>query len=396
VEELLIPADVQGRTRLLILQGSPFCNIDCEYCYLASRNDRQRMHHDLVECAISWVYRNGLAGDDLTIVWHAGEPLVLPPQWYDEAFARAKRAAPQGARIRQAIQTNGMLIDDAWCDLFLSHQVSVGVSLDGPASMHDSQRRTRSGKGTHSQVMSGIATLKRRRVPFHVIAVITEQTLAEPDAFVDFFLGNDLCELGINIEEIEGENRKSTLGQLGIERRFRAFFDHLVDRANASGRLSIREFWHAYGAILEPISLDGNEENTPFAIISVSADGRIFTFSPELLGQIDSVFGDFSIGRIDNTELADVLNEPRFKKLHSQIVVGIEACRRSCAYFSVCGGGAPANKLGELGDLGGTETLFCRLVKQEVTEAVLARLDFVLSQQRRSKLSPTAQAGSLG
>jgi len=341
------------------------------------------MQHDLVERAVNWVYRNGLAGDDLTIVWHAGEPLVLSPQWYSEAFARAGRAARDGARILQAMQTNGMLIDDAWCDLFLAHHVSIGVSLDGPASLHDARRRTRSGKGTHSQVMSGIATLKRRCVPFHVIAVIGEQTLAEPDAFVDFFIENDLRELGINIEEIEGENRKSTLEQPGIEQRFRAFFEHLLDRANASGRLSIREFWRACGAILEPISSDGNEENTPFTIISVSADGRIFTFSPELLGQTDPVFGDFSIGRIDHTELADILNEPRFKELHSQIIVGTEACRRSCAFFSVCGGGAPANKWGELGDLRGTETLFCRLVKQQVTEAVLTRLDFALSQQRR-------------
>ena len=40
-----------------------------------------------MRAAVRWVYDSGLASPDLTIVWHAGEPLVLPQGWYRDAFA---------------------------------------------------------------------------------------------------------------------------------------------------------------------------------------------------------------------------------------------------------------------------------------------------------------------
>jgi uncharacterized protein len=382
LEKLLTPADFGGRTRLLVLQGTPFCNIACDYCYLPGRDDRRRMDYGVLERAVRWLYRNGLAADDLTLVWHAGEPLVLPPSWYLEAFARASLAAPRGAHLRHAFQTNGILVNDDWCDLFLAHNVSVGLSLDGPAILHDARRKTRSGSGTHAAVMRGIEVLRRRAVPFHIIAVVTAATLNMPDAFVDFFLANDFSHVGINIEEIEGENGISSLADPGIEDRFRQFLEKVIDRANASGRLWIREFWNTCEAIMHPGFEAGNDENTPFAIVSISFDGRIATFSPELLGQTNSTFGDFIVGHVDRTELADILVNPCFQACCRSISQGIETCRTSCSYYPLCGGGAPANKMGEHGSFAVSETLFCRLVKQQVAEVVLARLDLALERHR--------------
>jgi uncharacterized protein len=382
LEKFLTPADLSGRTRLLVLQGTPFCNIACDYCYLPGRDDRRRMDYGVLERAVRWLYRNGLAADDLTLVWHAGEPLVLSPSWYVEAFARATLAAPCGARLRHAFQTNGILVNDRWCDLFLAHDVSVGVSLDGPAILHDARRKTRAGSGTHGAVMRGIEVLRRRGVPFHIIAVVTAATLDMPDAFVDFFLANDLSYVGINIEEIEGENGTSTLAGSGIEGRFRQFFEKVVDRANASGRLWIREFWRTCEVIMHPGLEAGNDENTPFSIVSVSFDGRIATFSPELVGQTNEEFEDFIVGHVDHAGLADILANPSFRACCRSIAAGIETCRTSCSYFPLCGGGAPANKMGERGSFAVSETLFCRLVKQQVAEVVLARLDLALERHR--------------
>ena len=55
----IAPADCAGRTRLLILQPTPFCNIDCEYCYLPARSDRHRMPFDIVESAVRFVFEKG-------------------------------------------------------------------------------------------------------------------------------------------------------------------------------------------------------------------------------------------------------------------------------------------------------------------------------------------------
>src|SRR5438105_2450700 len=73
---------VIGPIQLLILQPTPFCNIDCRYCYLPNRSDIRAMELDTVWETATKITAEGLLGESVTIVWHAGEPLTLPPQFY--------------------------------------------------------------------------------------------------------------------------------------------------------------------------------------------------------------------------------------------------------------------------------------------------------------------------
>ena len=371
-------ADCAGRTRLLILQSTPFCNIDCEYCYLPARNDRHRMSVDVVESAVRFVFDHGLAAPDFTVVWHSGEPLVLPVEWYRQAFASASRGAPAGMNLPHSIQTNGMLVDDAWCGFFQEHAVRVGVSLDGPAWLHDARRRTRSGRGTHARVMQGIDALRRNGVPFHVICVIGAQSLDAVDELVDFFIAEGIRDVGFNIEEIEGVNRSSTLQQSDIDARFRRFFGHLLDRAQAADPpLAVREREELLATLRHPSfgKLTHNSQNEPFGFISISSRGGIYTFSPELAGLSDPQYGDMAIGQLPGADLASVLTAPAFQRMWSDIEAGTAMCRKTCAYFDLCLGGAPVNKLAELGTFVGSETLHCRLSHQAIADSVLLKLE---------------------
>jgi sulfatase maturation enzyme AslB (radical SAM superfamily) len=81
-------ADV-AKVKLLILQATSFCNIDCRYCYLADRSAKRRMSADTLEALISALIRDELLGDEITINWHAGEPLVVGVDFYRQAAAAA-------------------------------------------------------------------------------------------------------------------------------------------------------------------------------------------------------------------------------------------------------------------------------------------------------------------
>src|SRR5262245_43455592 len=72
---------------LLILQPTPFCNIDCDYCYLPDRQKTARMPMEVVGAAVDQVHRSGLVRHDYTVVWHAGEPLTVGVPYYEQAFA---------------------------------------------------------------------------------------------------------------------------------------------------------------------------------------------------------------------------------------------------------------------------------------------------------------------
>lgn len=141
---------------LLVIQPTPFCNINCSYCYLPNRSSKTVVSLETLSNLFSEVFASGWVQDLLSVVWHAGEPMVLPTSFYRDAFRIIDALKPAGVSVSHSFQTNGTLIDDAWCDLLIEKDVGIGVSIDGPKHLHDRNRLTRSGLGTFDRTIAGI------------------------------------------------------------------------------------------------------------------------------------------------------------------------------------------------------------------------------------------------
>ena len=393
MEQVIAPAPLlqappvlpAGALQLLVLQASPFCNLDCRYCYLPERGNTQRMALPLLRRVLAQVRSSGLMGPELSLVWHAGEPMALPRSWYDDAFAIvAEQLHGSGTRVVHHFQTNAVLIDEAWCDFFHHHGVQVGVSIDGPAALHDSHRQTRDGRGTHAKVMQGIAQLKAAGLPFHAIAVLTADALGQPDALFDFFAGLDARQVGFNVEEIEAEHTTSTLQAPAAESALRAFWARILQRLQAEpGRLRVRELDAVVAALRHPQlgTLAGSSQNQSGHLLNVAHNGDWCFWSPELLGTHHPqrgpvVMGNLALGQLPRAGApAAGAAWADWQVWQTEINHGVAACRANCAYFDICLGGAPANKLAEHGHLSGTATMACRMGQQVVIDAVLESLD---------------------
>jgi uncharacterized protein len=376
-------ATVYGPISLVVIQPTPYCNLDCDYCYLPDRGDRSRLAVELVDTILERVLESPYVGGDFTVLWHAGEPLAMPIAFYDEATRRI-RAAEQRfnegqehpLRILQNIQTNATLIDQKWCDCLRRNQISIGVSLDGPAFLHDAHRRTRTGLGTHAATMRGIAQLQRNDIPFSVIAVLTEDSLAHAEAIFTFFLENGISEVGFNMEEKEGSNRRSSLDGSGSEQRYRAFLERFWELTAASGgALRLREFEVTCGLAYSEARLERTDLNHPFVIVNVDHRGNFSTFDPELLAVATAEYGDFILGNVRNDSLESVCASEKFQRIQRDMSAGIELCRSSCDYFRLCGGGAGSNKYWEHGSFACAETQACRYRIKVVADVVLAGLE---------------------
>jgi len=322
-----------------------------------------------------------LVGPEITVVWHAGEPLTLRPSYYQEAFEVIDEELGSRCAVSHSIQTNATLISTAWCEFFAKHRVRVGVSVDGPADLHDAHRRTRGGRGTHAKVLEGMRCLRAHGIDFHAIAVVTPATFARADAFVNFFAAEGIREVGCNYDEAEGVHASSSV--TGHEAEHDAFVAHLVRAAEAGSGVNFRELMQARRLIAEDAprySWNGRDfpENTqvmPFALLSVAHSGEFSTFSPELLGQPSAEFGSFSFGNVAQTGYLAGAQSERFRQVWGAISRGVLACEATCAHFNFCGGGAPANKLYENGSLDSSETLYCRTMIKRPFDAVLASLE---------------------
>ena len=367
-------------TRLVVIQATPFCNIDCSYCYLSNRAGRDRISIATVRAIGRALAESSSLTDELTILWHAGEPLVLPIEFYEEA--QRVLAEELGARsvLHHTVQTNATLISRAWCEFFEANGWSVGVSLDGPAVLHDRYRRDRQGRGTHDRGLAGVRLLQKYQIDLGVICVLTADSIQRPDQIWHYFQSIGITNIGFNLEEVEGDNLTSTLcGLDGAETIYASFLRRISElrKAQSGGDgVYVREICDLDDAIRFGSGDPESSENTPLAILTFDVLGNFSTFSPELVGITHPVHGrSMSFGNAHQDRIDDIFSNPWFTTIHDEIEAGVSACRDQCGYFLLCGGGPPSNKLAENGTFASTETAHCRAKIKAATDIMLSGME---------------------
>jgi uncharacterized protein len=363
--------------QLLIFQPTPFCNLNCTYCYLPDRKDKRVMDVEIVRTSVQRLKDEDLLAPGLGIIWHAGEPTVVRREQYAEYF-RAIRDILGDFDLVNHFQTNGTLIDDRWCEFIKEHEIAVGVSLDGPESIHDRSRKSWSGRGTLDKTLRGIETLKKHGIEFHTISVIGEASLGHAKEIYEFLVSLGPVLIGFNVEEQEGVNQTSTLTDRSD--RVEGFFQELYDLARENGfDPPIREFENACGSIASCSAPDTNQQICPYRILTISVDGEFTTFSPELLGMSAKPYGGLAIGNVKTDSFRGALEGAKYQQMYADVSAGVKRCQETCEYYEVCGGGAPANKLFEKGSFAVAETRFCQQSLQIPTRIVLKDLETVLA-----------------
>lgn len=389
-------ATLRPRIEMVVIQPTPFCNIACRYCYLPDRNSRAVMTQDTVRRSFAEIFASGLAHPELTVVWHAGEPLVVPVEFYRTAFATIEALRPPHIRVRHSFQTNGMLLSPEWCDLIRDWQVTIGISVDGPRHIHDANRVTRSGGGTFDRTMAGLRLLRAEAIPFHALSVLTADSLGAAHAMYEFYVAEGIAQVCFNVEESEGTHVSGMFAQADLYRRFRGFLETFWQLSRAGHAVCfVREIDSMIPRIFRPAERAmHNPQVEPLALLNIDHTGKVSTFSPELLGYKDAAYDDFIIGDIHRDSLAAMLDTCLRSPMARDIAAGVERCRTDCGYFSVCGGGAPVNKLSEAGRFDATRTSFCTLTQIAPTDMILAALDRLEPIDARTVPAP-APAASL-
>ncbi|HUI73280.1 MAG TPA: radical SAM protein, partial [Spirochaetia bacterium] len=169
----------------------PACNMRCGYCYYLGKAGLfepgpWRMPEDLLERYIRQRLESA-AGPTVHFEWHGGEPTLLGLDYFRTIVRIQKAHRPSGRRITNGIQTNGLLLDEQWARFLAEEGFSVGLSIDGPADLHDSFRRTASGDATHAQVTAAFHLLKKNKVFCNALCVLHGANVAEPERVYDFF-----------------------------------------------------------------------------------------------------------------------------------------------------------------------------------------------------------------
>ena len=175
----------------------PICNLDCTYCFYlekeklfpekltsSSVTENFKMKYDVLESFI----RQKIESQDLDTIsfaWQGGEPTLLGVEYFKKIVQLQKKYSA-GKKIENGFQTNGILLNDEWCEFLAENNFLVGISIDGPRELHDKYRIDKGGKASFEKVMRGINFLKEHNVEFNTLTVVHKENSYYPIEVYNF------------------------------------------------------------------------------------------------------------------------------------------------------------------------------------------------------------------
>ena len=319
------------------------CNLDCRYCYYLGKKDLYphagafRMDDALLE---QYIVQHIAASPAKSILfsWHGGEPTVLGLDYFRRVVELQRKHRPPQREILNGIQTNGTLLDEEWCRFFAAEGFSVGLSMDGPAQLHDGYRIDKQSKATHKSVLQAFRLLQRHAVHCDVLCVVHDRNVRQPLTVYRYFK-----EIGVQFLQflpLVAREESGISGQSVPAPAYGTFlcavFDEWVRRD--VGRMHIQNF---------------DEATRPFLgmdhalCISAQICGNIVVLehNGDVYACDHFVDPEHRLGNIQDTPLAELLESPAQLEFGRDKQARLpEYCRR-CEVVDLCNGGCPKDRL---------------------------------------------------
>lgn len=210
----------------IVLKICSRCNINCSYCYMYNMGDESYTTQpkffslELAEILAQKIKKHCKDHNQkkFSITLHGGEPLLYGKKRFIQLIKIFKSIEDNQLKIEIGLQSNGLLLDEEWCDLFLQNNINIGISLDGIESVNDAYRIDFKGKGTYHKVLEAIELCKTKKISFGILSVVnTSQTPKQTlDHFMDLKIpGFDLLLLDENHDTVNPNN--ASIGNWLIE-----------------------------------------------------------------------------------------------------------------------------------------------------------------------------------
>lgn len=176
---------------ILIKPASSACNMACKYCFYrdVAEHREQAFEGMLSLQKMERVIRAGMeyADHSCSFAFQGGEPTLAGLDFYRGVVELQKKYARSGLEIHNAIQTNGMLIDEEWAAFLAENRFLVGLSLDGPAELHNLNRLDTVGEGTFNRVMRAARLMEKHGVEFNILCVVTGRNARSVEKIYRFY-----------------------------------------------------------------------------------------------------------------------------------------------------------------------------------------------------------------
>ncbi len=334
----------------VLLKVASRCNLNCRYCYVYHMGDdgwrdQPKLMSDTVQAAIigRLAELHSHQQHPMHIVLHGGEPLLIGPSRMRRLCQGLRNALPPPCEVH--VQTNGLLLTDAFIDIFVDYDVGISISLDGPPDIHNQHRVDHQGRGSHERVCDAINRLTARhdaRPLFSgMLAVIDPKSSAKSvyaslkaagAPSIDFLVrdGNHSC-----LPCGKASTSSTEYGSWLIE----ALDEYLRDPSPPRVRL----FDDLLRLILGGQSCKEGVGTTDYGILVIETNGTINKNDTLKVAHNGADRFDGANRSILTDSLLDVIHSPGFESYYRQQQPTAQQCR-TCPELHICGGGMVAHR----------------------------------------------------
>jgi len=288
-------------------------------------------------------YLESQPGPKVNFGWQGGEPTLRGLNFFKKALRLQEKYKPEGWQIENSIQTNAVLIDDQWAKFLKDNNFLVGVSLDGPAELHNRYRKDKKGKETHKQVMAGIKKLKEYEVEYNILAVVNNINAQKPVEVYHFF--QDIGAEFIQFIPIVEKNRKGKTTTRSVKAKDYGMFLIRVfnEWINDLGDTYIQIFeesvsaWAGFGTNLCIF----NEECGKAAVME--HNGALYSCD-------HFVDPEYKLGNIYHDSILEMMNSQKQQNFGKAKKEKLNQKCFDCEYLFICNGGCPKNRILDIND----------------------------------------------
>lgn len=340
----------RGKSLQLVIKTVERCNINCSYCYVFNMIDQSYKRHppyinsETLNAIATFIQQgcHDLELEEVSIVFIGGEPLMQKKRDFDNMCAMFQSNLGSIVKVNFSLQTNAILVDEEWIELFQKYNIGIGVSLDGPKEYHDKDRVDRRSRGTYDRVVEKIKLLQRHlHDKIGILCVINPQH--SPKLIYRHFVD----ELGIkNFDFLLPDFHHDNLPQNFSADSYGDFLCGLFDEwlADNNPEIDVRFLSSTINVFTGGNSYlygQGPLSQNTLPLISIASNGEL---SPtDELRNTDPKLILNSDYTVFNSKLIDFLQLPIFKQIEDAQQQLPDKCQ-SCCWRNICNGGALGNR----------------------------------------------------
>ena len=331
--------------QVFVKPAGAVCNMDCRYCYYLEKRQlypeagTPRMSDDLLEQYIVQ-HIEACPNPVINFSWHGGEPTVLGLAYFRTIVALQRKHQPAGRRIRNGLQTNGILLDDEWCRFLSAGGFGVGLSLDGPAEMHDRYRVTRGQAPTHKQTLRAFELIRRHGILCDILCVVHDGNVRHPTTVYRFF--REIGAEYIGFLPVVQRRPESAAGVSPLSVPAEAFGDFLCAvfdewMRRDAGRLMVQ--------IFDEASRPARGLDHSLCIFrETCGDIPVVEHNGDFFSCDHFVDEEHRIGNIRQTPLSELLESPSQRAFGRMKRDALPRYCRECEVREMCNGGCPKDR----------------------------------------------------